>query len=125
ELRMEACAELEQRADPSGDRDAARGRLDDPGDQAQEGRLPGAVAPDQADRLARLDPDGDVPERPDVGPPDAPARDDELLQRPHGLRVDTEPAARVLDADLAGVHASDGSAAARRTISASTRTNAG
>ena len=52
---MEAGAELEQRADPAADRDAALGGLDDPGDQAQQRRLAGAVAADKADRLAGLD----------------------------------------------------------------------
>ena len=59
-------------------------------------------------------------------PRDAAPRDEQLLQRPHGLRVDAEAAAGAVDLDGARLrHALDGSAAARRTMPASTRMNAG
>ena len=64
---MEARAELEQRGDATARLDPAGGRRDDPGDQAEQRRLARAVAADQADRLARLDRERDVPERPDLG----------------------------------------------------------
>ena len=59
--------------------------------------------------------------------PRAPAaRDEQLLQRAYGLRVDAEAAARAVDLDGAGLrHALDGSAAARRTMPARTRMKAG
>ena len=48
------------------DLDPALGRLEDAGDQPQQRRLAGAVAPDEPDRLARLDREGDVAQRPDL-----------------------------------------------------------
>ncbi len=49
---MEAGAQLEQRPDAPADLDTAGTRLDDPGDQAQQRRLAGAVAADQTDCAA-------------------------------------------------------------------------
>ena len=60
ELRMETGAELEQRSDPAADLDPPLGRLHDPGDQPEEGRLAGAVPADQADGPARLDRERDA-----------------------------------------------------------------
>src|SRR5207244_73266 len=73
EVRMETGAELEQRRDSPIGLDAAGGRRDDPGDQAEQRRLPGAVSPDQADRVARLDRERDVAQRPHLRRPRAPA----------------------------------------------------
>ena len=56
EVGMEAGAELEQRADPAADVDAALGRLDDPGDDAQQRALARAVAADEAERRCRARP---------------------------------------------------------------------
>src|SRR5207253_10618668 len=55
ELRVEARAELEERADPPADGDVAARRLDDPGDEAQERRLARPVAAHETDRVAGLD----------------------------------------------------------------------
>ena len=128
ELRMEARAELEQRPDSAADRDPPLGRLHDPGDQAEEGRLARAVPADQADRPARLDCERDARERVDDRAAAPPAGDEHLLQRAHGLGVHAEATAGALDPDLAGTyvrHGEDGSAALRRTTPASTATNAG
>ncbi len=126
ELRVEAGAELEQRADAALDGNGAGGRLDDPRDEPEQRRLPGAVAADQPDRLAGRDARRDVAQRPDVRPPRATPRDEQLLERANGLRVDAEAAAGAVDLDGARLrHALEGSAAARRTMPARTRTKAG
>ena len=77
EVGVEAGAELEQRRDAAAGLDAAGGRLDDPGDQAEERRLARAVAADQPDRLAGLDRERDVVERPDLGRLRARPREDQ------------------------------------------------
>ena len=125
EVGVEAGAELEQRADPAADVDASRRRLDDPGDQAQQRRLAGAVAADEPDRLARLDGERHVFERLHVLRLGAAAEDEQLLQAARLVRVDAEAARDPVDPDLARLHALNGTAAARRTSPASTRTNAG
>src|SRR5919106_3020005 len=104
EVGVEAGAQLEQRADPALGADAAGRRLDDPGDDAEEGRLPGAVAADEPDGLAARDVERDVAERPHVGRLAAAALDEEILQRSGVARVDAEPARDACDADLAGFH---------------------
>ena len=108
---MEAGAELEQRADPAADRDTPRRRLDDPGDQAQERRLAGAVAADEADGLAGLDRDRDVLERLDVLRAGAAAADEELLEAARLVCMNAEAARDPVDPDLARVHAVNGTAA--------------
>src|SRR5206468_3685098 len=82
------------------DRDAAARRLDDPGEQSKQRRLARAVAADEPDRAARLDPERDVAQRPDVGAAHAAARDEQVLQRAVLARVDAEATRRVLDEDL-------------------------
>src|SRR5207247_11118284 len=72
EVRMESRTELEQRADAAADRDAAGGRLDDPGDEPQQRRLAGPVPPDEADRGARVRPQRDVAQSPDIARAGAP-----------------------------------------------------
>ena len=99
ELRVEAGAELEQRADAALDGNGAGGRLDDPRDEPEQRRLPGAVAADQPDRLAGRDARRDVAQRPDVRPTRATPRDEQLLERADGLRVDAEAAAGAVDLD--------------------------
>ena len=61
----------------------------------------------------------------DVGAAHAAARDDQILQRAVLARIDAEAARGVLDDDLSGPHARDGTPSARRAIPASVRTNAG
>ena len=104
EVGVEAGAELEQRADPAADGDAALGRLDDPGDQAQQRRLAGAVPADEPDRLARLDRERDVAQRQDVARLGAPAEHEQLLQASRLVRPDAEAARDPLDADLPRLH---------------------
>ena len=53
---MEAGADLQEAADPAAQLDAPGGRRGHPGQQLEQGRLAGAVAPDDADGLA----DGDL-----------------------------------------------------------------
>ena len=128
EVGMEARAELEQRPDASAGRDRPVGRPDDPGDQPEQRRLAGAVAPDEADGLARRDRDGDVAERPDLLRTRPAARDEELLERVRLARADDEPPRDAVDRDLAGAHLPSYAATAassRRTIPASTSTKSG
>jgi hypothetical protein len=66
EVRVEACAELEQGADPACRTHRARARLDDPGDQAQQRRLARSVASDETDGLSLRHVERDVAERPDL-----------------------------------------------------------
>jgi hypothetical protein len=66
QLRVEAGADLEQRADPPAQLGAALRRLGDPREQLQERALAGAVRADQAEHLALLHLERDVAERPDV-----------------------------------------------------------
>ena len=89
----------------------ARRRLDDPGDQAEQRRLAGAVAADQPDGLARLDRERDVVERLHVLRLGAAAEDEQLLQAPRLVRVDAEAARDPVDPDLARLHPADGTAA--------------
>src|SRR5262249_55499888 len=124
QIGMEAGAEFEQGADATADRDGARSGLDDPGDQPQERRLAGAVPAHEADRASRLRAEGHVAKRPDVGAAHAPPGHDEILQRPGLAGIDAEAPRSVLHRDLATIHAAEGIASVRRTIAASTRTNA-
>ena len=102
---MEPGAELEQRADTSFRADAARTRLDDPGDQPQKRRLAGAVAPDEPHRLTAADLHRDVAERPDVGRFGLAALDEEILERAGVTGMHAEAARDALDRDLADLHA--------------------
>src|SRR6185312_6783006 len=90
----------------------------------EQRRLARAVAPDEPDGAARLDREGDVAERPDVGAARVPPREEEILQRTALARVDAKAPCRMLDGDLARSHAADGTPSSRRTIVASVRTNA-
>ena len=65
-------------------------RLDDPRDQAQQRRLAGAVAADEADGIAGLDRQRDVAQRLHLARAAAAARDEHVLQRALRLRVDAE-----------------------------------
>ena len=125
EVGVEARAELEQRADPPADGDAAARRLDDPGDDAQQGRLAGAVAADEAHGLARRDRERHITQRLDVVAAGAAPLDEEVLERASLSRVHVERPRDALRPDLSRFHAGAGSAAARRTSPASTRTKTG
>ena len=65
DLRVEAGPELDQRGDAAGGLEAAGGRLEDAGDQLEQGRLARAVAADDAERLAARDLERDVLDRGD------------------------------------------------------------
>ena len=69
ELRVDARPHLDERADPPADVDPAGVGVHDPGQDLQQRRLARAVDADQADRLARLDDEVDVLERPAPAPP--------------------------------------------------------
>ena len=101
---MEACAELEQRADPALSRDATRGGFDDAGDEAEERGLPRAVPSDEPDRFpgatsieTSRSAQTSVASRPA-------ALDEEILQRPGLAGVDAEASRHRFDADLAHSH---------------------
>ena len=65
QLVVEPRADLEQRAHAAVDLDGARRRLRDSREDLQERALARPVSADDADDLAALDLEGDVPERPD------------------------------------------------------------
>ena len=106
EVGMEAGAELEQRADPAADVDAAVGRLDDPGDDPQQRALARAVAADERERAAGVDLERDVAERPHVGRAGPAAQKDAALQRARAARVDAEAPRELADLDLTLAHES-------------------
>ena len=85
--------------------------LDDPGDQAEQRRLAGAVAADEPHRLAGLDRERDVLEREHVARLGAAAEHEQLLQAARLVRADAEAARDPLDADLPRLHPADGTAA--------------
>ena len=62
---MEAGADFQEAADSAVNDRSAGGWLGDAGEDLQEGALAGAVSADDADDLAWLDPEGDIPERPE------------------------------------------------------------
>ena len=62
---MEAGSDLEQAADAAADPHPAGAGLGDPAQDLEQRALPRAVAPDDADRLAGLDVEVDVFERPE------------------------------------------------------------
>ena len=73
--------------------------------------LPEPLRPIEPDGLARLDRERHVVERLDVGRLGAAAEDEQLLQAARLVRVDAEAARDPVDADLAGLHPMDGTAA--------------
>ena len=77
ELGVEPGAELQERRHAAAGADRALARPQDAGDALQQRRLAGAVVPDQADRRAFLDREGDVAQRPEVLGPRA--RDEQTL----------------------------------------------
>ena len=105
EVGVEAGAELEQRADGSADGYPACRRLDDPGDEREERRLPGAVPSDEPDRLAGFDSERHVSKRPDVGAAGLVASHDRVLQREPADRAHAVASADAVGDDLAGSHA--------------------
>ena len=105
EVRVEASAELEEGADPAARPHGARARLDDPGDETQQGRLARSVAPDETDGLSLAHIERDVVERPDLYCLGAAALDEQILQGAHLARVDAKGPRDIADADLADVHA--------------------
>ena len=62
---MEAGADLEQRAHAPLEHDPSLGGRGDARQDLEQGRLAGAVVPDDSYHLARSDVEGDVPQRPD------------------------------------------------------------
>jgi hypothetical protein len=63
----EPCADLDQRADSTGDRNISRGRIHDPGEDLEKSRLAGAILAHQRPRLAGLCPEIDVAKNPPPG----------------------------------------------------------
>src|SRR5205085_5589421 len=66
QLGAEPGSNLEQRADSSGHVDVARGRFREPGQDLEQRRLAGSVAPDDRERLALWHVERDVAKRPEV-----------------------------------------------------------
>src|SRR4051812_14518131 len=99
EVGMETRAELQERRDSAAGLHVPRGRSDDPGHDPQEGRLAGAVASDETDRLTRLDRHRDISQRLDVARSEAAARDEDVLQGALRLRVDAEGPRDAVDDD--------------------------
>ena len=66
ELRMEAGADLEERADSALDPRLAGRRRRDAGEDLEQRRLPGAVVADDAHRVAAFDLEGRVAQSPDL-----------------------------------------------------------
>ena len=66
QLRVEAGADLEQRADPAAQPRLALGRRRDPGEDLEQRALAGAVVADDPEGLAALDLEVDVPQRPEL-----------------------------------------------------------
>src|SRR6266511_1280334 len=116
EVRMEAGAQLEQRADAPTHLDLTRGRADDPGEEPEQRRLAGAVAPDEADGTPGLDVERDVPQRDDLGRARAAARDDEILQTAALAGIDLEHAPCAVNLDFARSHASERSVSVRALV---------
>src|SRR5262249_35103932 len=104
EVGMEACAELEERADSTAHRNAARGRLDDRRDDAEQRALARAVAADEGERAPGRDRERDIAQRPHIRRARAIAQEHDALQRPRAALVDAEAAGQVFDDDLALRH---------------------
>ena len=99
QLLVEAGAERQQARDVPVDVDRALGRMDDPGEHLEERALAGAVRADDRQRLAALDVQVDVAERPELVAPSAP---EHLADRPAERRLPGEPQV-VADPEVAGV----------------------
>jgi hypothetical protein len=102
ELRVEAGADLDQRADASADRKRAGRRREDPRDQLEQRRLARAVPPDDPEGLARLDVEIDVAQRPELARLRELPAEDRLLQRAGRRERDLEPPRHPTPDDLAG-----------------------
>ena len=81
------------------DHDLAGCRLQDPRDALEEGRLPGAVAADDAEGLPCFDLESDVSQRPEVLVRDVTRMQDPFFQRGVLLLIETEPLGDVLNVD--------------------------
>src|SRR5262249_60436877 len=112
-------AELGEARDRAAGLDAPGRGPDDLRDDPEQRRLTGAVPPDEADRLARLDGQRNVAQRLHFARAAAAARDEEILQRALRLRVDAKGARHAVDDDPAARHATTGLRASR-TIRSST-----
>ena len=82
ELHVETGTKLDERGDGSGDGAGPFAGLENARDDLEHGGLPGAVRPDQSERLATAHLEGDVVERPELseGKLVAAERDEVLLQ---------------------------------------------
>ena len=87
-LRMEARAELEQRADAPAALDDAARRRDHAGDDLQQGRLAGAVLADDAERLAGGEVERDLVQRLEHLRSTATAQEIEHQPQPAGIGVE-------------------------------------
>ena len=99
ELGLEPGTELEHRRQVPADDDLARGGLQDAGDALEQGRLARAVAADDAEGLACLNVELQVPKRPEVFVGHMSRMQEALLQGGVLLLVEAEPLRDVLDVD--------------------------
>ena len=99
ELRIEARPELEDRGDAPMRDHRSRRRLQRAGDQLQERRLSRAVASENADRLARLDRQRDVAQRPEFRVELLASAQQRLQQAVLGLLVNLIALAEMSDFD--------------------------
>src|SRR5258708_258029 len=90
---MKPRAKFEHGIRPPGHADCPGGRLEDAGDEFEHRALARAIAPDQSDRLAPLDPEADVLQGPELLMGRliaAEAVDEPVLERLVALVVDDE-----------------------------------
>src|SRR5262249_50648193 len=95
EIGMKPGPHFEERRDRAIDFDAATGRLHKPGDQFEQRALPRAIAPNDADRVAWVDGEVDIPQCPEILSPPAIALQcthEEFLDRSRPLVMEYEPA---------------------------------
>src|SRR5207247_462587 len=106
EIAVEAGAERQQARDVTVDLDDPGRRRDDPGEHLEKRALAGAVGPDDAQRLAVDDLEGDIPQRPEmwVGALDLVAPGQRLAEGllARELEVVLDPETLDVDRDLRG-----------------------
>src|SRR5439155_5830089 len=106
ELGIEACPELDHRADAALDQDLALAGHQHAGDGLEQRALPAAIVADERDGFTRIDGERHVAQRPERlrGPEMAEAVDHRFLQRADLLAVEPVAHPGVADVDLAVRH---------------------
>src|SRR5262249_3557552 len=129
QVRMEADAERQQRRDAAAKLDGAGRRREDAGQDPEYRGLPGAVWPDDRERLARLHRDRDIAHRPELPARLAKLRPREdqqaLLQEVVAVGAQHEPLADRAALDDRCCHINLGAGRAARSYSLSPSGGAG